>query len=258
MSDAGDLLRGKRVLVTGVLTTSSIGFHVARICLEQGAEVVLTGYGRISLVRRVARRLPSEPPVLELDITDPAQVDGLADRVARHLDALDGIVHSIAFAPQGALSGAFLSTDWCEAAQTLHTSAYSLKALSAALLPLMRPGSGVVALDFGGGRTFPEYDWMGVAKSGLASTARYLARYLGEHRVRVNLVSAGPLRTMAGGGVSGQSDLEGVWSGAAPLGWDYGDPEPVARAVAMLISDWFPATTGENIHVDGGFHSVGI
>lgn len=252
------ILDGRTILVTGVLTPSSIAFHVARVCLEQGAEVVLTGHGRLGLVRRVAARLPGPPPVLELDVTDREQLAALAQDLGRHVQGLDGVVHSIAFAPAGALNGGFLDTTWPEVATTLHTSAYSLAALTTAVRPLLRPGASVVALDFDSDRTFPEYDWMGVAKSSLASTARRLAHRLGREGVRVNLVSAGPLRTMAGSGVGGQSELEQTWSDSAPLGWDSEDAEPTARAVAALLSDWFPATTGETVHVDGGFHSVAL
>ncbi|MUL43408.1 enoyl-ACP reductase FabI [Streptomonospora sp. PA3] len=251
------ILEGKRILVTGVITDSSIAYHVARMCQEQGATVVLTGYGRLSLVERIAQRLPEAPPVLELDVTDEEQLAGLADRVREHVDGIDGIVHSIGFTPQEALGGNFLNTSWQDVATAMHISTFSLKSLSTALLPLMKDGGSIVAMDFDNSVTYPVYDWMGVAKAGLASTARYLARYLGEHRVRVNLVSAGPLRTMAARSIPGFDELADSWPQRAPLGWDTGDPEPAARAVVALLSDWFPATTGETVHVDGGFHSTG-
>lgn len=251
------ILEGKRILVTGVLTDSSIAFHVARLCQEQGATVVLTGYGRLSLVQRIAQRLPEAPPVLELDVTDSAHLDSLAERVREHVDGLDGIVHSIGFTPQEALGGNFLNTSWEDVATAVHTSAFSLKSLTTALLPLMDDGGSVVALDFDNSVSYPIYDWMGVAKSALTSTARYLARYLGEQQIRVNLVSAGPLSTMAARSIPGFADLARHWPERAPLGWNTADPEPAARAVVALLSDWFPATTGEVVHVDGGFHSTG-
>ncbi|KIH96824.1 enoyl-ACP reductase [Streptomonospora alba] len=251
------ILEGKRILVTGVITDSSIAFHVARMCQEQGATVVLTGYGRLSLVERITQRLPEAPPVLELDVTDEEHLSSLAERVSEHVDGIDGIVHSIGFTPTEALGGNFLNTSWQDVATALHTSTYSLKALTTALLPLMKDGGSVVAMDFDNSVTFPVYDWMGVAKAGLASTARYLARYLGEQDIRVNLVSAGPLRTMAARSIPGFDELADAWPQRAPLGWDTSNPEPAARAVVALLSDWFPATTGETVHVDGGFHSTG-
>lgn len=251
------ILEGKRILVTGVITDSSIAFHVARMCQEQGATVVLTGYGRLSLVERITQRLPEAPPVLELDVTDEEHLSSLAERVSEHVDGIDGIVHSIGFTPTEALGGNFLNTSWQDVATALHTSTYSLKALTTALLPLMKDGGSVVAMDFDNSVTFPVYDWMGVAKAGLASTARYLARYLGDQDIRVNLVSAGPLRTMAARSIPGFDELADAWPQRAPLGWDTSNPEPAARAVVALLSDWFPATTGETVHVDGGFHSTG-
>ena len=251
------ILDGKRILVTGVLTDSSIAFHVARMAQEQGATVVLTGFGRMSLVERVAKRLPETPPVLELDVTDDTQLDNLAERVGAHVDGLDGIVHSIGFTPQEALGGNFLNTQWQDVATAMHISTFSLKSLTTALIPLMKDGGSVVALDFDNSVTYPVYDWMGVAKSALASTARYLARYVGEQDIRVNLVSAGPLNTMAARSISGFEELSEHWPARAPLGWDVSDPTPAAKAVVALLSDWFPATTGETVHVDGGFHSTG-
>jgi enoyl-[acyl-carrier protein] reductase I len=251
------LLEGKRILVTGVLTDSSIAFHVARIAQEQGATVVLTGFGRMTLVERIASRLPDPPPVLELDVTDPAQLDSLAERVREHADGLDGVVHAIANAPQAALGGRFLSAGWEDVAPALQVSTYSLKALAMATLPLMDGGGSIVGLDFDASVAWPGYDWMGVAKAGLESCARYLARDLGGHRIRVNLVSAGPLRTMAAKSIPGFERFEPFWAERAPLGWDITNHGPAAQACVALLSDWFPATTGEIIHVDGGVHAMG-
>jgi meromycolic acid enoyl-[acyl-carrier-protein] reductase len=252
------ILDGKRILVTGVLTDASIAFHVARVAQQEGATLVLTGFGRLSLVERIAKRLPSPPPVLELDVTDPAHLESLASRVREHVDGLDGVLHAIGFAPQTALGGNFLSTPWDDVATALHASTYSLKSLAMAVLPLMADGGSVVGLDFDASVAWPGYDWMGVAKAGLESCARYLARDLGEQRIRVNLVSAGPLRTMAAKSIPGFEKFEDVWSERAPLGWSITDPEPTARACVALLSDWFPATTGEIVHVDGGTHAVGV
>jgi enoyl-[acyl-carrier protein] reductase I len=251
------ILNGKRILVTGVLTDASIAFHVARVAQQEGATVVLTGFGRLSLVRRIAQRLPEPPPVLELDVTDTAQLASLAERVSEHVDGLDGLVHSIGNAPQSALGGNFLQTPWEDVAAALHTSTYSLKALAMAGLPLMSAGGSIVGMDFDASRAWPGYDWMGVAKAGLESCARYLARDLGPRGIRVNLMAAGPLRTMAARSIPGFSDFEELWGKRAPLGWDLSDPEPAARGCVALLSDWFPATTGEIVHVDGGAHAIG-
>ncbi|MDS1268919.1 enoyl-ACP reductase FabI [Lipingzhangella sp. LS1_29] len=251
------LLDGKRILVTGVLTNSSIAFHVARLCQEEGATVVLTGFGRMSLVERVAKRLPEPPPVVELDVTDSEHLDSLAARVGEHTETIDGVVHAIGYAPQAALGGNFLDTQWEDVASAFQISTYSLKSLTMAALPLMRDGGSVVGLDFDATVSWPVYDWMGVAKAGLESTSRYLARYLGEQQIRVNLVAAGPIRTTAAANIPGFEEFERTWSERAPLGWEITDPEPAARAVVALMSDWFPATTGEIVHVDGGLHATG-
>jgi meromycolic acid enoyl-[acyl-carrier-protein] reductase len=251
------ILDGKRVLVTGVLTDASIAFHVARIAQQEGATVVLTGFGRMSLVERIAKRLPQPAPVLELDVTDTGHLASLAGRVAEHVPRLEGVLHGIAFAPQSALGGNFLETEWADVATAVHVSAYSLKALAMAALPLMDGGGAVVGLDFDASVAWPAYDWMGVAKAGLESCARYLARDLGPRGIRVNLVAAGPLRTMAAKSIPGFAAFEEVWPARAPLGWQISDPEPAARACVALLSDWFPATTGEIVHADGGVHAVG-
>jgi len=252
------ILDGKRILVTGVLTDASIAFHVARVAQQEGATLVLTGFGRLSLVERIAKRLPEPPPVLELDVTDPAHLESLATRVSEHVDGLDGVVHSIGNAPQSALGGNCLATPWEDVSKALHVSTFSLKSLAMAALPLMDGGGSIVGLDFDASVAWPGYDWMGVAKAGLESCARYLARDLGPRRVRVNLVAAGPLKTMAAKSIPGFEKFEGVWSDRAPLGWDISNPEAAARACVALLSDWFPATTGEIVHVDGGVHAVGV
>ncbi len=253
------LLEGKRLLVTGVLTEQSIAFSVARTAVEQGAQVVLTGFGRSgSLTRRIARRLPGEPPVVELDVTSEDDLAALPDRVREHVDGLDGVLHAIGFAPAGALGGGVLDTAWEDVGVALHVSTWSYAALARAALPLLTPGSSYVGLDFDARVAWPEYDWMGVAKAGLESANRYLARDLGPHRVRANLVAAGPLRTMAAKSIPGFAKFEDAWTERAPLGWDIRDPEPVARTCCALLSDWFPATTGTIVYVDGGFSAIGV
>jgi enoyl ACP reductase len=254
----GRLLEGKKVLITGVLDRRSIAFSVARLAVEQGAEIALSSFGKaMNLTARTARRLDPEPPVLQLDVNNPEDLEAVARDLDERWGELDGAVHAIAFAPEDALGGNFLATQWSSVATALQTSAYSLKALSTGLADLMGPGSSVVGLDFDATVAWPAYDWMGVAKAALESTSRYLARDLGPRGIRVNLVSAGPVRTLAARGIKGFEGIEGEWGRQAPLGWDTGDPEPVGRAVVSLLSDWWPATTGELIHVDGGYHAMG-
>jgi enoyl-[acyl-carrier protein] reductase I len=250
------LLDGKRILVTGVLNDSSIAFGVARRAQEEGAEVVLTSFGRaMSLTQRAAKRLPALPDIVELDVTDDAQLEALAGNVGGRLD---GVLHGIGFAPESCLGGGFLTAPWDDVAVALRISAYSLKGLAVAALPLMEENGGsIVGLDFDNTKAWPVYDWMGVAKSAFESTARYLARDLGPKGVRVNLVCAGPIRTIAARSIPGFDQFEEVWAQRAPLGWDIRDAEPVAKACVALFSDLFPATTGEMLHVDGGFHAVG-
>ncbi len=250
------LLEHKRVLVTGVLNDASIAYTVAKRAQEEGAEVVLSSFGRVmSLTERAARRLPTPPEVIELDVADEDHLNTLASRLGGRLD---GVVHAIAFAPESCLGGGFLDAPWADVSVALQVSAYSLKSLAVAALPLMEDGGSIVGLDFDNStQAWPVYDWMGVAKAALESTARYLARDLGAQGVRVNLVAAGPLRTVAAKSIPGFDRFEEVWAARAPLGWDVRDPGPVAAACVALLSDLFPATTGEMIHVDGGFHAVG-
>jgi enoyl-[acyl-carrier protein] reductase I len=253
------ILDGKRILVAGVTMDSSIGFATAKFAQEQGATVLISNFGRaLGITRRIAKRLPTEPPVLELDVTDDDHLAGLPDAVREHVDGLDGVVHSIAFGnPETILGGKFLDGPWPDVAQALQVSAYSLKALTMACRPLMGEGSAVVGLTFDATVAWPAYDWMGVAKAALESTSRYLARDLGPQGIRCNLVSAGPLKSLAAKAIPGFESLESMWSDRAPLGWVETDLEPTARAVCALLSDLFPATTGEIVHVDGGYHAMG-
>ncbi len=255
------LLTGKRLVITGVLTDGSIAWHAARIAQEQGADIVLTGFGRaIRLTERSANRLPDPPPVLELDINDLDHMEALVADLADRWGAVDGALHAIAFAPGDALGGNFLDTPADSAAAAFLTSAFSYKTLAAGLLPLMRNAGGgaLVTLDFDNSLAWPSYDWMGVSKSALQSVTRYLARYLGDDGIRVNAVSAGPLATIAAKSIPGIEEFIDAWHERAPLPWDIHDPEPVARMVCVLLSDWAPSTTGEVVHVDGGFHAMAM
>jgi len=252
------LLTDKRLLITGVLVDSSIAFHVARLAQEEGAEVILSSFGRqMRLTQAISRRLPKPAPVVELDVTNDEDLSALASRVREHVDGLDGVVHSIGFAPQSVMGGNFLAGEWNDVATALEVSAYSLKSLAVATKELLGSGSSIVGLTFDARFAWPVYDWMGVAKAAFEATSRYLARDLGPDGIRVNVVSAGPIRTTAAKSIPGFEEMESGWSQRAPLGWDVGDAEPTARAVCALLSDWFPATTGEMIHVDGGVHAMG-
>ncbi len=255
------LLEGKRLVVTGVLTSDSIAWHVARVAQEQGADIVLTSFGRaMRLTERSAKRLDDPPDVLELDIHDEGHMDALVAELTSRWGAVDGALHGIAFAPEDALGGRFLTTPADSAATAFLTSAFSYKTLAVGLLPLLQSAGGgaLVALDFDNSQAWPSYDWMGVAKSALQSITRYLARDLGGDNVRVNLVSAGPLGTIAAKSVPGFTAFQNAWNKRSPLPWDAADPDPVARMVCVLLSDWAPKTTGEVVHVDGGFHAIAV
>ena len=255
------MLDGKRLLITGVLTRGSIAFEVARQAQESGAQIVLTGFGRgMALTQRAAAHLPVPPDVLQLDVNEPSHLEDVAAELGSRWGGLDGVLHAIAFAPADALGGGFLDTPAQSAITAFETSAYSLKALAAAVAPLLEAsgrGGSVVGLDFDASVAWPVYDWMGVAKAALESVSRYLARDLGPRGVRVNLVSAGPIETLAAGGIPGFDELAGLWRAGAPLGWDTRDAAPVAAAVCFLLSDLARGITGEILHVDGGFHAMG-
>jgi enoyl ACP reductase len=253
------ILDGKKILIAGVLTEASIAFSAAKIAQEQGATVVLSNFGRaLSLCQRIAKRLPQEAPVVELDVTNTEHLSTLADRLREHVDGLDGVVHSIGFAPQEAMGDGFTEVPWEFAATAFQVSSWSLASLTHACRPLFGEKASVVGLTFDATVAWPVYGWMGAAKAALESTSRYLARELGPEGVRVNLVAAGPLRTMAMKSIPGSSQFEEAWEKQAPLGWSVTDTEPSGKAVCALLSDWFPATTGEIVHVDGGFHAVGV
>lgn len=249
------LLEGKKLLITGVLTEASIAFHVAKLAQEEGAQVVLTSFGRtMRITRAISRRLPQVAPVIELDVSDRSHFETLAERLGEHVDALDGVLHSIGYAPTGAFD--FLGAQWDDVAPALQISAFSLKELATACLPLMGPGGSVVGLTLDASVAWTGYDWMGVAKAAFESTSRYCARDLGPKGIRCNLIAAGPIATTAANSIPAFSRFA-EWGDHAPLGWEISDPSSAARGCVALFSDWFPATTGEIIHVDGGFHAMG-
>ena len=252
------ILDGKRLLITGVLTDASLAFAVARLAQEEGAEIVLTGAGRgMRLTERTARKLPREAEVREFDVTSAEQADNLREHLSSTWGRVDGALHAIGFAPEICLGEDFMAAEWPDVAVAMEISAYSLKTVAEVVAPLMTDGGSIVGLDFDARFAWPAYNWMGVAKAALESTSRYLARALGPDGVRVNMVAAGPIRTMAAKSIPGFSEFEDAWGSRAPLGWDVHDGEPVARACVALLSDWFPSTTGEMVHVDGGYHAIG-
>jgi enoyl ACP reductase len=253
------ILSGKRILVAGVTIDASIGFATAKVAQEQGATVLISNFGRaLNITRRIAGRLPQEAPVLELDVTNGEHLAGLEAQVREHVDGLDGVVHAIAYGnPETILGGKFLDGPWDDVAQAVHVSAYSYQSLAMACLPLMKPGGSIVGCTFDATVAWPGYDWMGFAKGALESCNRYLARDLGPHGIRSNLISAGPLKTLAAKAIPGFELFEDEWEKRAPLGWDLSDMEPTARTIVALLSDFMPKTTGEIVHVDGGYHAMG-
>lgn len=252
------ILDGKKILITGVLTDSSLAFGVAKLAQTEGADVVLTGVGRgLRLTQRTARKLPVEPTVLELDVTDATHVESVRDALAEQLGTIDGALHAIGFMPEVGLGDDMMAAQWDDISVGFQISTYSLKTIAEIVEPLMPNGGSIVGLDFDARQAWPAYNWMGVAKAGLESACRYLARALGPQQIRVNLVAAGPIRTIAAKSIPGFKAFEDAWDSRAPLGWDVNDSSGVARSCVALLSDWFPQTTGEMIHVDGGYHAIG-
>jgi enoyl-[acyl-carrier protein] reductase I len=254
------ILEGKKILITGVLTDTSLAFATAQLAQAEGADIVLSGFGRgLSLTNRVASKLAVPPEVIELDVTDEKQLKEAARAVAQLFGRLDGLVHSIGFAPPSALGQGMFAATWQDVATTLEVSSYSLKALAETFLPLLETAgaASIVGFDLDASVAWPGYDWMGVAKASLESLSRYLARDLGSKNIRVNLVAAGPIRTVAARAIPGFQLFEDAWAARAPLGWNVNDSDAIAHACVALLSDWFPRTTGEIIHVDGGYHAVG-
>jgi enoyl-[acyl-carrier protein] reductase I len=251
------ILEGKNILITGVLMESSIAFHAAKVAQEQGANVILTAWPRPTLTERIAKKLPKPVKVIELDVTNEEHLARLEGLVRDELGSLDGVVHSIGFAPQDALGGNFLNTPFESVATAMHVSAFSLKSLAMACRPLMSEGGSIVGLTFDAQFAWPQYDWMGPAKAALEATSRYLARDLGAEGLRCNLISAGPIGSMAAKSIPGFGELAAVWDARSPMKWDMADPEPAGKGIVALLSDFFPKTTGEIIHVDGGVHMIG-
>ncbi len=253
------LLEGKRILITGVLTDASLAYGVAELAIAEGADIVLTGAGRgLRLTERTARKLPGAPAVLEFDVTQPDHATQVREDLAVRWGRVDGALHAIGFAPESCLGDDFMAAPWDDVKVAMEISAYSLKVLAEAVTPLMTGGGSLVGLDFDNTVAWPAYNWMGVAKAALESTNRYLARALGAQQIRCNLVAAGPIRTMAAKSIPGFAAFEDAWEAKAPLGWNVHDSSAVAKACVALLSDWFPQTTGEMVHVDGGFHAVGV
>lgn len=253
------ILDGKNVLITGVLTDASLAFGVAKLAQEEGANVILTGAGRgLRLTERTARKLPVEPEVLEFDVTQPDHVVAVRDHLQANWGRVDAALHAIGFAPESCLGDDFMGAPWDDVKVALEISAFSYKTLAEVVAPLMTEGGSIVGLDFDATVAWPAYNWMGVAKAALESTNRYLARELGPQGIRCNLIAAGPIKTLAAKSIPGFAKFEDVWDERAPLGWDVTDSTAVAESTVALLSDWFRGTTGSIVHVDGGFHSVGV
>mgnify|MGYP000709289546 CR=1 FL=1 len=231
------ILEGKNILVTGVTMRTSIAYAAVEIAQREGANVVVSAAGRaVAPATRAISKLDPAPPIVEVDVTNPEHLAALPGLLSEHFDGgLDGIVHSIAYAdPEKALGGAFLTTDWDSVGNALHISAYSLQSLTMAAKPILNRGASVVGLTFDARVSWPTYDWMGVAKSALESTSRYLARYLGPDGIRSNIVAAGPLETIAKKAIPGADSFNDIWADRAPLGWDPKDLDPTAKAVVAL------------------------
>src|SRR3989441_11732994 len=253
------ILEGKKILVTGVLTPASIAFAIAQEAQNEGADIILTSFGRVmSLTEKSARRMNPTPDILEMDVNKQEQIDTLAQTLKQRWGRLDGFVHAIAFAPGDALGGNFMTAPWESVQTAFQTSAYSLKAMAQSLSPLMTEGGSIVTLDFDNStQAWPVYDWMGVCKAALESVTRYLARDLGQYRIRVNALAAGPLETMAAKGIPGFGQFRDSWSHRSPLGWDTGNRVPVAKMPCGLLSDLAPPPTGEMLHVHCAYHAMG-
>ncbi|HJM28480.1 MAG: enoyl-ACP reductase FabI [Acidimicrobiales bacterium] len=252
------ILKDKNLLITGILTDASLAFGVAQLALDEGANIVITGAGRgLRLTERTARKLNGDVDVLEFDVRDPSHVSNVRNALEEKWGQVDGALHAIGFMPEVGLGEDFLAARWDEISVGFDVSAYSIKTVAETVLPLMNQGGSIVGLDFDANVAWPAYNWMGVAKAALESASRYLARSLGPENIRVNLVAAGPIRTMAAKSIPGFKEFEDAWDGRAPLGWDVKDSSAVARACVALLSDWFPMTTGEIVHVDGGYHAIG-
>jgi enoyl-[acyl-carrier protein] reductase I len=256
------MLTDHRIVVTGVLTDDSLAFGIARRAIDEGAQVIITGAGRsLSLTRRVARKLGDVGDVIPLDVTSPAEVASAVESVRDRVGRLDGLVHSIGFAPESAIGHGMFHAPFEDVATALHVSTYSFAALVGAFRPLLAlstapGGASVVGLDFDGMRAYPKYDWMGVAKAGLESVNRYVAREVGADAIRTNLLAAGPVRTLAARSIPGFDDVEALWATRAPLGWDVRDAGAVFDTAICLLSPLMRGTTGSIVYVDGGAHAM--
>lgn len=252
------LLTEKRLLITGVVNTESIAYATAAAALDAGAEIVLSALGRdIDRTRDAAATLGAEVDVVEADLTARADLESLAAHISDRWEHLDGVLHAVAFAPQEALSGEFLAAGSESVGRAFHTSVHSYASV-ARLLRDRAPESGgsLIGLDFDASKAWPVYNWMGVCKSALESANRYVARDLGAHRIRANLIAAGPLHTRAASGIGDFEHLTSAWEHQSPIVWDDRDATPVADAAVFLFSDLARMITGEILHVDGGFHAM--
>lgn len=258
MTALPQLLAGKKLLITGVVNADSIAYDTAVAAIDAGAEIVLSGLGRdIDHTRDAATTLGVSVDVIEADLTEPDDLDSLAEHLRNRWGHLDGVLHAVAFAPRQALSDSFLDAPIDPVMRAFHTSVHTYASL-ARLLRDLAPSTGgsIVGLDFDATRAWPVYNWMGVCKSALESANRYVARDLGPHNIRANLVAAGPLHTRAASAIGSFERLLGAWEQQSPMTWDPHDNTPVADATIFLLSDLARMITGEILHVDGGYHAM--
>jgi len=252
-------LAGKRILVTGLLSNRSIAYGIARSCRDQGAELAFTYQNERfeERVREMAAQLGSSL-IFPCDVSEDAQIDALFAGLAKRWDGLDGLVHAIAFAPREAIAGDFLEGISREAFRvSQEISAYSFAALAKGALPLMqgRRGALLTLTYLGAVRMVPSYNTMGLAKASLEASVRYLAENLGPRGIRVNGISAGPIKTLAAAGIKGFSKILSIVETNAPLRRNV-TIEDVGNVAAFLLSDLAAGVTAEITYVDAGFSNV--
>jgi enoyl-[acyl-carrier protein] reductase I len=252
---------GKQGLIVGVANKRSIAWGIAQAVSRRGARLALTYQGRFEEhVTELAQGLPEPSLVLPCDVGSDADIDAVFARIEQDFGSLDFVVHAVGFAPRNELEGPFLNVSRAGFAMALDISTYSLVALARGAMPLMekKGGGSILTLSFlGSDRVFPNYNVMGVAKAALESTVRYLASDVGPKNVRVNAVSAGPIKTLAAAGVKGFSNILHVYPERAPLRRNV-DMIDVAEASAFLLSDAARGITGEVLLVDAGYHVTGM
>jgi enoyl-[acyl-carrier protein] reductase I len=257
---ASGLLKGKRGLIMGVANDKSIAWACAQACAAEGAALKFNYVGD-ALEKRVGKLLAEHMPhaaMYPCDVTDDGAIEAFFDSVQQEWDSIDFLVHSIAYADREDLKDQYITTPRKNFAMALDISAYSLVALARGAAPLMKNGGSIVTMTYyGSEKVMPRYNVMGVAKAALEASTRYLAYDLGPAGIRVNAISAGPLKTLSSSAISGMRKLYTRFEEVAPLrrGLDAGE---VGKTTAYLVSDLASAVTGEVLHVDCGYHAMGM